>query len=59
MIIKMVKLKVSFDKRWDETNENERMICECKSRGKTGSGKNGSFLSYMFHNRYMRGVSLK
>ncbi len=39
MIIKTVKLKVSFDKSWGEINEKVISVCKWNSLGKTGSEK--------------------
>jgi hypothetical protein len=47
-IIKMDKLKVSFDERW----QNEQM----KSRGKNGSGKLGAFIPN--RNKFKRKVHI-
>jgi hypothetical protein len=39
MIIKMVKLKVSFDKRWGKINENELMAANKTLWGKLAQEK--------------------
>jgi hypothetical protein len=40
----MVKLKVSFDKSWGETNDIEITACKGYSLGRTGSEKMGALI---------------